>query len=249
MKIEMLLNPTEYQSRRERGFAGAVCVVFDVLRATSVIVTGLANGAKAFVPVEEIAHALAMRAKYPGALLAGERDGLRITARQSGGVDFDLGNSPREYVTDHVAGRMIISTTTNGTRALRSCESADAVLCGSFLNLSAVADWIRVRAVSQLILVCAGTGDDEAAEDVLCAGALSKLLESGADCELTQAGIVAAKEFAASEGRLFDAICNSANGKRLLKNPDLCDDVAFCARRDVFQVVPVMDSGGVVRLG
>ena len=31
------------------------------------------------------------------ALLAGERDGLRIRAAQTGGVDFDLGNSPREF--------------------------------------------------------------------------------------------------------------------------------------------------------
>src|SRR6185436_6382572 len=92
--VEVLFSPAEYQAHRNGGFANSVCVVFDVLRATSVMVTGLANGVTGFVPVEEIPEAIRAKARYPDALLAGERDGLRITAAQSGGVEFDLGNSP-----------------------------------------------------------------------------------------------------------------------------------------------------------
>ena len=50
--------------------------------------------------------------------------GVRILAAQTGGVDFDLGNSPREFTPDKVRGRTIASTTTNGTRALRACAQA-----------------------------------------------------------------------------------------------------------------------------
>ena len=93
--VEVLLSPAEYLAREGAGFSGKVCVVFDVLRATSVMVTGLARGAAGFLPVTEIAVAVARHKKFPAALLAGEREGWRITAAQSGGVEFELGNSPR----------------------------------------------------------------------------------------------------------------------------------------------------------
>src|SRR5262245_30548859 len=166
--IEVLFGPTEYQARHAEGFATSVCVVFDVLRATSVMVTGLANGAAGFIPAEEIDGAIQLRRKYPNALLAGERNGLRITAAQSGGAEFDLGNSPREYTANQVGGRTIISTTTNGTRALRACASAQKVAVSSFLNLSATARWLRHLSPECITLVCAGTGEFVALEDVLC---------------------------------------------------------------------------------
>ena len=95
-------------------------------------------------------------------LLAGEREGLKITAAQSGGVDFFLGNSPREYTSDRVMGKTIITTTTNGTRALRACISAEAVVVGSFLNLAATAKWLTEQ-TRRLVLVCAGTAESAAA--------------------------------------------------------------------------------------
>ena len=242
------MNPAEYQARRVAGFAGTVCVVFDVLRATSVIVTGLANGARAFVPVEEISDALSLRGKSSDVLLAGERDGLRITAQLTGGVDFDFGNSPREYTAERVAGRTIISTTTNGTRALRVCSSAQAVLCGAFLNLSAVAGWILSHEVSRVVLVCAGTGESEAAEDVLCAGALAASLLRSAECDLTSAARVALERYRAAEGGLLDALRSSTNGRRLMSNADLRDDVAFCAQLDIHGIVPMMDHDGRISL-
>ena len=61
--IEVLFTPAEFAALRQRDLAGTDCVVIDVLRATSVIVTGLANGARGFVPVEEISEAVALRAE------------------------------------------------------------------------------------------------------------------------------------------------------------------------------------------
>src|SRR6185436_1786144 len=134
--------------------------------------TALANGAEAIIPVGEISEALALRQQRPEVLLAGEREGLRIRAEQTGGVEFDLGNSPREYVAQKVQGKTIVMTTTNGTRALRACAGAANVLVGCFLNLRAVYTWLQDRRPGNLIIVCSGTLDEPALEDILAAGAI-----------------------------------------------------------------------------
>ena len=248
MTIEALLTPAEYQARRATGFAGEVCVVFDVLRATSVIVTGLAQGAKGFIPAEEISGAVALRAKHPGALLAGERGGLRINAKQSGGVEFDLGNSPREFTASRVADKFIICTTTNGTRALRACETAEALVVSSFLNLRATALWLQSRGVERVALVCAGTGEAASLEDILCAGALCDLLlKSGQVNMLQDSAEVAIRVFQSAQDDLLGAMRHASNARRLLENPKLQDDVEFCLRLDAFGMVGLMGRDGIVR--
>src|SRR2546423_11525580 len=96
-KLEVVMSPVEFASLRKRDLGQTVCVVFDILRATTSMVTALSNGAEAIIPVEEISEALAVRQERPEVLLAGEREGVRIRAHLTGGVEFDLGNSPREY--------------------------------------------------------------------------------------------------------------------------------------------------------
>jgi 2-phosphosulfolactate phosphatase len=145
----------------------------DIFRATSTIVTALANGAAGIIPVAEIPGQLALRRQRPDVLLAGERDGFRIRADLTGGIDFDLGNSPREFTPTKISGRTIVLSTTNGSRALRACAHAKCVLVGSFLNLSATAQFLQQQAVSHLLLVCSGTHDQSSYEDVLGAGALA----------------------------------------------------------------------------
>ncbi|PYJ04242.1 MAG: 2-phosphosulfolactate phosphatase, partial [Verrucomicrobia bacterium] len=141
--LEVLFTPAEFAGLHQRDLSETVCVVFDVLRASSTMVTALVNGAAGIIPVGEIAEALAIRRWEPEAVLAGERDGLRIQPERSGGVAFDLGNSPREFTRDKVGGKTIVMTTTNGTRALRACAQARRVLVGSFLNLGATADLLK----------------------------------------------------------------------------------------------------------
>lgn len=247
MKIEALLSPAEYQSRRLQGFAGATCVVFDVLRATSVMVTGLANGARAFIPVEEISEALDWRHRQTEVLLAGERNGLRIQNAAGSGRDFDLGNSPREYSPSRIAGREIVTTTTNGTRALRACVRADAVMASSFLNLTATAKWLATRQLATVVLVGAGTGEFLAVEDVLGIGALAELLSQlQGDTELSDAAQVARAAYQLAADNLLSAVKMGRNGARLLTNPDLEKDVDFCLQRDVFDLVAILTPEGKV---
>ena len=277
MKIDTLLSPLELSALAHRDLRGTACVVFDILRATSTFVTALHHGAEEIIPVGEIAEAVALRKTNLDFLLAGERDGVRIRAAQSGGTDFDFGNSPREFTPATVRGKTIVSTTTNGTRALSACASAKLVLAASFLNLQATAEYLRAQLPAEILLVCAGTGNDVADEDVLAAGAMAEWLTATTQDQvgravpcppspgnrdalihpdgaqrtarptLTSATEVAWKSWQAAKLDLFSALGRAKNGKRLLDLPDLRDDVAFCAQRDVFPLVTAMSPNGALR--
>src|SRR2546430_15928906 len=160
--VEVLFTPADFATLEGRDLSETVCVVFDVLRATSSMVTALANGASAIIPVAEISDALKLRREEPRMLLAGERDGVRILNHLTGSIAFDLGNSPREFTGQKIAGRPIAMTTTNGTRALRACILAWTTFNSSFLILRATTDLLLREPPSQLILVCSGTFEQAA---------------------------------------------------------------------------------------
>ena len=247
MKIEVVLSPKDLPDLARRDLSQAVCVVFDILRATSTFVTALERGAEAIVPVSEIAEAVAFRQKQPGVLLGGERDGVKISAAQSGGVDFDLGNSPREYAAATVRNKIIVSTTTNGTRALRACTGAQTLLAGSFLNLTATARFVRQARPEQVILVCAGTRENVADEDVLAAGALAEQLHPAEPPPppSSQPLQIARRRWNQAKSDLPAAVSGAENARRLLTIPELRDDVAFCLQLDRFPLVAKMERDAI----
>lgn len=246
--LEALLAPAEYASLRTRDLGDTVCVVFDVLRATSTLLHALARGAESVEAVADIPQALARRAACPDVLLAGERDGIRIDARRTGGVEFDLGNSPREFTGDRVCGRRIVMTTTNGTRALQACAGASTVLASSFGNLSATARWLGDRAPSRVLLVCSGTQEHAALEDCLAAGALADLLWSQASLGWVDDAVRVVRElYRARQGDLLRAVSEGRNGHRLMRLPDMADDVPACLAMDQFPFVARLQSDGCIR--
>ncbi|MFO1488131.1 MAG: DUF4202 family protein [Verrucomicrobiota bacterium] len=246
--LEVLFTPADFHALKSRPLGDAVCVVFDVFRATSTMVTALANGASSIIPCGDIPEALAVRHSKPDVLLAGEREGLRIKAELTGGVDFDLGNSPREFTAGKVSGKTIAVTTTNGTRALRACAHAGTVLAGSFLNLRATAEFIRQRRPETLLLICSGTLEQAAYEDTLGAGALcDRIWDVFADGVIYDSATMARELFRRAQGDLLAAAGSSRNGARLLRQPDLKDDVECCLRTDAFGFVAMVRDGAIVR--
>jgi 2-phosphosulfolactate phosphatase len=243
MNIDTLLTPAELPALGHRDLRGTACVVFDILRATSTFVTALQNGAAAVIPAGDIAEAVAFRKKMPDGRLAGERNGVKIRAAQSGGLDFDFGNSPREFRPETVRGQTIVSTTTNGTRALRAVAGAKIILAASFLNLAATAKFLNAARPAEVLLVCAGTGEGVALEDVLAAGALAGLLGD----EFSDATEIASRTFLAAKNDLTAVIAGSKNARRLLAIPELRADVAFCSQRDIFKIVAEMGTDGALR--
>lgn len=246
--LDVSFTPAEFAAFAGRDLSATTCVVFDVLRATSTMLQALSAGAAAIYPVNDIAEALARRARSSGILLAGERHGLRIRTEQTGGTDFDFGNSPREFIPDRVAGREIAMTTTNGTLALRACAHAHSVLVASFANLAATAHWITQHASDHVLLVCAGTGEQAAYEDTLGAGALAdRLWPVVRETSIGDAAQIARNIFRAAQGDLLGAIQHAANGRRLLGLPELADDVALCLIPDRFDFVASLGMDGAVR--
>ncbi len=246
--VDVLFTPAEFAALRQCDLSGTVCVVFDILRATTTMVTALANGAEAIIPVSEIAEAVALRQQRPDLLLAGERDGLRIRTRLSGGVDFDLGNSPREFTSEMVRGRTIVVTTTNGTRALRACVGAEKVLIGSFLNMGALAGWLQREQPADLRIVCSGTHEEAAYEDTVAAGALCELIFSGIGAGQGSDAVAMARQiYRAAQDDLLAAMRYSRNARRLLAIPELRDDVRICVGRDTLGLLAALDPAGAVR--
>jgi 2-phosphosulfolactate phosphatase len=205
----------------------AVCVVIDVLRATSTIITALARGARSVRPVLEVEEALRIKQAHPGTVLGGERGGLSPEG-------FDLGNSPEDYIPEKIKGRDLILTTTNGTRALLACQGAAETWAAGFLNLQAVARALRASP-RPAVLVCAGTGNGFSLEDAWVAGAL--------------AGQIAPSHPAAILARAYpeSAFYHTQNARRLA-GLGLRKDVAWCRRENMFNAVPKLAGDGTLRL-
>jgi 2-phosphosulfolactate phosphatase len=247
-KLEVILSPAELVSLARRDLSGTVCVVFDILRATTSMVTGLSNGAECIIPVGEISEALELRRTHPDALLAGERDGQRIRGHLTGGIDFDLGNSPREFSPEKVHGRTVIMTTTNGTRAIRACTGARTVLISSFLNLRATTHWLRDANPSHLVLVCSGTADEPAFEDILAAGAIcERIWPQYAGGHVSDSAEIARRIYPLMQANLLDAMKHCRNGRRLFATPELRDDVWLCVQRETVSFAACVGPDGAVR--
>ncbi|HVV73652.1 MAG TPA: 2-phosphosulfolactate phosphatase [Verrucomicrobiae bacterium] len=246
--LEVLFTPADFEALSRRQLEETYCVVFDVLRATSTMVTALANVAAGIIPVAGIPPALAIKSQDPRVLLAGEREGVRIRAALTGSIDFDLGNSPREFTGERVRGRTVVMTTTNGTRALHACQAAQAVLACSFLNLTATAEFLQRQRPPRLLVVCSGTREQTAYEDALGAGALCELLSRQiAVAEPADSTWMARDLYRAAKANLTQALLSSRNGSRLAAIPELRDDVAFCAQIDKLHLVAELTRDGVLR--
>jgi 2-phosphosulfolactate phosphatase len=247
VEIETLFTPAEFNTLATRDLSRTVAVVFDILRATTSMITALANGAAAIVPVATIEEALERRAEHPKALLAGERNGVRIRAALTGSVDFDLGNSPREFTRSVVGGRTIVMTTTNGTRALRSCAHAVKVFPASFRNLTATAQAVVATRPERVLLVGSGTFEDAAFEDTLATGAMAEELSQHLGAvKLLDSTSIAREIWRAHRADLLRAMAHSRNGTRLLAMPELAADVPLCLERDAVSLVASQSSAGVV---
>lgn len=218
---------------------GKVAVVVDILRATSSMVTALAAGVTHIVPVAELVECRAFAPQ--GYLTAAERDGV-----QADGVD--LGNSPFGYLDGNVAvrGRAVAITTTNGTRALHLSLAADTVLLGAFLNLEAVADFLR-KQQKDVLVVCAGWKGQFNLEDTLYGGALAERLAPAFDSRHSDAALAALHLWERAKPDLAGYLLQSAHVRRL-NSLEVNQDMEFCIRLDEYDLVPIWQDGRIVAL-
>ncbi|MEA2786937.1 MAG: 2-phosphosulfolactate phosphatase [Candidatus Eremiobacteraeota bacterium] len=219
---------------------GAHVAVVDVLRATTTIAVALANGAAGVITVAEPEDAIALgnRLGRDRVLFCGERESQRIDG-------FDLDNSPASFTAQVVAGKTLVMTTTNGTRALRAAAVATSVRAAALVNRSAVADALA-QEDGDIVIVCAGEANGFALEDALGAGALvDALLMQIGTVELTDGARAAALLYRAVAGRLADAVA-SADHAQVLAHKGFGGDVTRCAALDALDVVPTLRDGVLI---
>jgi len=239
-----------------------VVIVVDVLRATTTIVSALHAGAKCVVPLLEIEETLDLKRKIlegsdprflpipneSDLLLGGERQGKRVDG-------FDLGNSPQEYTPERVAGKTILFSTTNGTKAMHRAALAQTILPACFLNAEAVARF--VSSYDSIHILCAGTDGQMTEEDLYLAGLLVKRIHQNAKSRFQlNAQAVSARE---TWERLFDKeqvtfqtlayhLYQSRGGHNLCKI-GLKSDIDVAARIDSVSLVVNLDpKNGIVVL-
>lgn len=232
MKLDVILSPAEIDLLPQRDLQNTVAVVFDVLRATSTIITALAHGAREIHPVRTIEEAFALQKQMPDARLGGERHGEKIDG-------FDFGNSPLEYRCELPS--RIITTTTNGTIALRACDGARETLAGALLNMASLRAHLAESDCENALLVCAGTFRDVALEDVIAAGMLCASLP---DAELSDAAQIVRAVFSEHERDLLAGLRASRNGQVLI-GKGRTEEVKWCAQTSFYDVVGVLNNGAI----
>jgi len=208
-----------------------IVVVIDILRATSTIATALYNGAREVIPVDSVEKCIRL-GKEMACITAGERDGQIAEGLQ-------YGNSSFEYPREFVQGKILVLTTTNGTKLLHAAlaKGATEIITGSFLNFSSVCDHL-VQENRNVILACAGWKDKVNIEDTLFAGAvISKLRDSfEINCD---ASYMSACLYQEGQQNLYDFLKNNnASHYHRLMNFGLEKDIRHCLTLDIASVLP-----------
>lgn len=233
MKIDVIDSVKEVSCER---ISGKNVVVIDVLRATSTMVTALANKAFCVIPVEHIEEAWQVYNSdtEETVILGGERDANIIKG-------FHFGNSPLSYTEERVKGKKVVLTTTNGTRTIKACVGVERLYIASFLNATAVVKQL-MRDKEDVAIVCSGTSEKYSMDDALCAGMIISLISNGKNITTTDLGWTVKELYEAYEHDLHDILKKCSHYKRL-EDYGFTEDVRYCLQRDIYDIVPIYKDG------
>ncbi|MEW6702923.1 MAG: 2-phosphosulfolactate phosphatase [Bacteroidota bacterium] len=223
-------------------FTGKTSVVIDVLRASTVIVTALTNGAREVIPVSTVDFAMKISGNAFGGqtILGGERNTKKVEG-------FNLGNSPLEYKPEAVSGKSIILYTTNGSKAIVKAKFSENLFICSFNNLPAVANYL-LTLNKDVEIICAGTNGNFNLEDAVCAGRLiSEMKKIAVEIEISDAGkasLVLNKSYGKSIAKMLK---ETEHGKLLIEN-GFAADIKECAQFGTTDLIPYYISGSIKKL-
>lgn len=237
MIIDVCLVPQEINEERSKD---KFIIVIDVLRASSTILTALENGCRYVIPTATVSDAMEIAQQFDrdSILLCGEREGKKIAG-------FDLGNSPLEYIKEKVEGKILIFSSTNGSKTLLKVHNAKSIFIATFNNIDAVAQHIRILS-NDVMIVCSGKLDRFALEDAVCAGmVVSQIMKVKNGWELTD-GAVAALNLSESFTDTLDLLLNCQHGK-YLTSIGMKEDLHLCSQLNTYTIVPEFTNGKIVK--
>jgi 2-phosphosulfolactate phosphatase len=237
--IEVSFTPENFQVYNT---SDSIVVVNDIFRATSAMCTAFENGAKSMIPVDTIEKARELQQK--GYLAGAERDAEKVAG-------FDFGNSPYDYMGDHIKGKTLVLTTTNGTRAIEMAKGvSEMVVIGSFLNISALSKWL-VKQNKNVVILCSGWKGRVNLEDSLFAGALSKeLVQDGTyslEHDVEDSALIAMHLFEMAQ-KDPDKLLNVSSHRRRFAKLNLKEDIRFCLTLNTTTKIPILIGDELVDL-
>lgn len=235
MKVDLIISADNI---KEEDLRGKVVVVIDMLRATSVIVTALNNKAKEVFPILTVEEAFSKKnelvAEGISPLLGGERKAVRIER-------FDFSNSPLEYTAEKVEGKSIILSTTNGTRAINLSLNSEEILIGAMINSKAVIKLVK-EINKDVVFINAGTNGEFSMDDFICSGYMISLLCEGEEKNKYEISDISktARYIYENNPNIIDFIRN-ARHYNILMELGLNNDLEYCCKKDIIDVVPRVD--------
>ncbi len=164
------MNINIINGRKTSNFSKSPKVLVDVYRSTSTMPIMLKQGARYIIPVGTVAAAKKLKEEHSDYIIAGERYGFKIPG-------FDMSNSPYESANTDFANRVVIFTSTNGTKVLQKIKESELIMVASFVNIDSTVNKILELNPENLDIVTSGRPDGEADEDLYFAIALKGSLE------------------------------------------------------------------------
>jgi len=235
LKIDACFSPYLYPVYKDNE---SIVVIIDVLRATSAICAAFENGAEKIIPVASLDEAREYKKK--GFLVGAERNGLPVDG-------FDFGNSPFHYIGGHIKGKTIVLTTTNGTQAIEAAKDAYKIVIGSFLNISALCDFLIIEN-RNILLLCSGWKNKFNLEDALFAGAVTdEISNRNPDFQFGDA-CLALKYLSQMAKKNPIKFLNYSSHKDRLAKLNLKEDVRYCLTPNQTKVIPIYKEGALVRM-
>ncbi|HIK31528.1 MAG TPA: 2-phosphosulfolactate phosphatase family protein [Oscillatoriales cyanobacterium M59_W2019_021] len=220
-------------------------IAVDVLRATTTIATVLDLGAEAVQVFSDIDKLMIESEKWlpEKRMRAGERGGAKVEG-------CEYGNSPLEYTSEGVKGRRLFLSTSNGTRALQRVEAAPVLLTSALVNRQAVVDYLVAQQPETIAIVGSGWLGSYSLEDSVCAGAVAhRFLEMTSASLKDLAGndetIAAISLYQQWQDRLEEFMYLASHGQRL-ERLQCYEDLAYCAKLDILNVLPIQKEPGVL---
>ncbi|MBI3500938.1 MAG: 2-phosphosulfolactate phosphatase [Bacteroidetes bacterium] len=233
LKIDACFSPYLYPVYKDNS---SVVVIIDVLRATSAICTAFENGAEKIIPVATLEEA--KKYKVNGTLVGAERNGLPVDG-------FDFGNSPFHYIGNHVKGKTIVLTTTNGTQAIEAAKDAYKIVIGSFLNIDALCGFL-INEKRNILLLCSGWKNKFNLEDAVFAGAVTDEISKRSSNYNFGDACLALKYLYEMAKKNPNKFLNYSSHKERLAALNLKKDIKYCLTPNQTKVIPVYKEGALI---